>query len=332
VKVSELGEFGLIDLINELVSGQTGEHASSRKGLLLGIGDDTAAWKCRGKIQLATTDTLVQDVHFKLEHISWPELGYKSIAVNLSDIAAMGGIPQYALISICLPGDTDVKNIQDLYQGMLNISDKYNTAIVGGNITSAEKVTINVTIHGYCDNGILTRSSARPGDKIAVTGYTGLSRAGLIITEQDMKIDPAAQAIFRKAQNQPEPRIEYGQLLAKAGVKTAIDISDGLISDLKHICNSSQVSAGIDMKSVPVHPLLKKYFKDDCISLALSGGEDYELLFTAGANVMNKVKSKLSENVFIIGAIEKGNTGTVSILDDNGENIYLQESGWDHFK
>ena len=131
MKVSELGEFGLIDLINRLVSRHSGKQSGSDKGLLLGIGDDTAAWKCRGKIQLATTDTLVQDVHFIRENTGWEELGYKSIAINLSDIAAMGGTPQYALVSLCVPGDLDVDDIEKLYRGMLNISDKYHTVIAG---------------------------------------------------------------------------------------------------------------------------------------------------------------------------------------------------------
>jgi thiamine-monophosphate kinase len=332
VKVSELGEFGLIDLIDEMVGRKVADRAGYGKELLLGIGDDTAAWKCKGKTQLATTDTLVQDVHFKLERISWEELGYKSIAVNLSDIAAMGGIPQYALVSICLPGDTDVENIRELYRGMLDVSDKYKTIIAGGNITSSDRLIINVTIYGYTDNGILTRSSAKPGDKIAVTGFTGLSRAGLRIMKQPMEMDHETLILLRKAQNQPEPRLEFGQILAKAGVKTAIDISDGLVADLQHICSSSKVSARIDLASVPVHPLLKQYFKDDCVSMILAGGEDYELLFTASDHIMNKVKNRMPDNVFIIGTIQTGDAGTVDVLDNKGNKVSLKESGWDHFK
>jgi thiamine-monophosphate kinase len=331
VKVSELGEFGLIDLINKLVSRQDKEQAGSDKALLLGIGDDTAAWECRGKIQLATTDTLVQDVHFIPEYIKWEELGYKSIAVNLSDIAAMGGIPQYALVSLCVPGDFDVDSIEILYRGMLDISNKYNTVIAGGNITSSDKLVINITVYGYTDNTILSRSSARPGDKIAVTGYTGLAKAGLMMAKHGLKIDEVAQALFRKAWNLPEPRIESGRKLTECGVSTAIDISDGLIADLKQICRSSRVSARIELDSIPVHPMLKQYFSDDYISMALAGGEDYELLFTAGDNIIEKVKTMLPDNIFIIGNIEAGNAGTVDIYDNRGDKIYIEDSGWDHF-
>jgi thiamine-monophosphate kinase len=331
VKVSELGEFGLIDLINRLVSSQAKKHAGSNNELLLGIGDDAAAWECRGKVQLATTDTLVQDVHFIPKYISWEELGYKSIAVNLSDIAAMGGIPQYALVSLCVPGDFKVDSIEKLYRGMLDISNKYNTVIAGGNVTSLDKLVINVTIHGYTDNEILTRSSARPGDKIAITGYTGLAKAGLITAKQCLKIDEVAQALFRKAWNQPKPGIEFGRILAERGVKTAIDISDGLIADLKQICRDSRVSARIELDSIPRHPMLKQNFPDDYISMALTGGEDYELLFTADDNIMEKVKTKLPDNVFIIGTIETGNAGAVNISDSKGAKIYIGDSGWDHF-
>jgi thiamine-monophosphate kinase len=331
VKVSELGEFGLINLINRLVSRQNRKSVKADKALLLGIGDDTATWKCRGKIQLATTDTLVQDVHFLPEYISWEELGYKSIAVNLSDIAAMGGTPQYALVSLCVPGDLDVDSIEKLYRGMLNIGDKYNTVIAGGNITSSDKLVINVTVCGFTDNKILTRSSARPGDKIAVTGYTGLAKAGLMIAKHNLKIDAEAQAVFSRAWNRPEPRIEFGRALTECGVSTAIDISDGLIADLKHICRSSGVCARIDLDSIPVHTLLKQYFPDDYISMTLAGGEDYELLFTAGDNTMKKVKARMADNVYIIGTIETGNAGNVDIFDSKGNKINIEDSGWDHF-
>jgi thiamine-monophosphate kinase len=331
VKVSELGEFGLIDLINRLVSRQNKENAGSHKSLLLGIGDDTAAWECQGKIQLATTDTLVQDVHFLPEYISWEELGYKAIAVNLSDIAAMGGTPQYALVSLCIPGNFNVESIEKLYRGMLNIGVKYDTVIAGGNITSADKLVINVTVHGYTNNKVLSRSSARPGDKIAVTGYTGLAKAGLMIAKHNLKIDAEAQALFNRAWNRPEPRIEFGRTLTECGVSTAIDISDGLIADLKHICRSSQVNARIELDSIPIHTLLKQYFPDDYISMTLAGGEDYELLFTVNDNIMKNVKTRLADNIFIIGNIETGNDGTVDIFDNKGDKVDIEDSGWDHF-
>jgi thiamine-monophosphate kinase len=331
VKVSELGEFGLIDLINSLVSQQTGKQAIPDNDLILGIGDDTAAWECRGKIQLTTTDTLVQNVHFLPEYITWEELGYKSIAVNFSDIAAMGGTPQYALVSLCVPGDLNVNSIEKLYRGMLDIGGKYNTVIAGGNITSSDILVINITVCGFTDNKILTRSTAGAGDKICITGYTGLAKAGLMTAKHKLKIDTQAQALFSRAWNRPEPRLEFGRALIECGVSTAIDISDGLIADLKHICRSSRVSARIDLDSVPVHPMLKQYFPDDCISMALAGGEDYELLFTAGDNIMKKLKTRLADNIFIIGSIETGSPGTVNIFDGKGAKINIEESGWDHF-
>lgn len=332
MKVSEIGEFGTIDVIDDLIRSETRIANSAGKDLLIGIGDDTAVWKCRGKMQLATTDVLVQDVHFSLEHISWDELGYKAIAVNLSDIAAMGGTPQYALISLCLPGNTDVDDVKKLYHGMLQITNRFDTLITGGNIASAEKITINVTIHGYAGNRILTRSAAFPGDTIAITGPTGLSRAGLMALQSQMMMEPRALKLLRAAHNRPEPKIEFGRMLTGLGVKAAIDISDGLVADLKHVCRLSNVSARIEMEKVPLHELLKQYFHSDAVPLALAGGEDYELLFTAPDKVMKKVKSKLPGNSFTIGTIEAGVPGTVHIVDSSGNEISLEESGWDHFR
>jgi thiamine-monophosphate kinase len=332
MKISDTGEFGLIDIINDLISRNTKTAPGSAKELLIGIGDDTAAWKCRGRIQLSTTDILVQDVHFDLAYTGWDELGHKSIAINLSDIAAMGGIPQYALVSLSLPGDTEVEDIKSLYSGMLELCNRYNVTIAGGNIASADKIIVNITLYGYTDNTVLTRSSAHPGDKIAITGFTGLSKAGMIALQRNMKMEPAAMEILRRSHNSPEPRIEFGKVLAECGVKAAIDVSDGLIADLKHICDASKASALINMEKMPVHDLLRQYFKDDAISLALTGGEDYELLFTGGDRIMDKVKGRLPEDIHVIGSIESGLPGDIKIIDEKGDRMNIKDSGWDHFR
>ena len=172
MKVSELGEFGLIELLADIVDKAKNPENASWQQVLIGIGDDAAAWQGDSSIQLATTDSLVQGTHFDLNITSWEELGWKAIAVNLSDIAAMGGIPEYALVSLALPGDLETDCISSLYQGMAQIANQFGVAIAGGNVSSASTAMINVTVLGSLeDKSMLTRSAAMHGDLVAVTGY-----------------------------------------------------------------------------------------------------------------------------------------------------------------
>ena len=285
MKVSELGEFGLIDLLAKMVKGSPVSQAS-RQQLILGIGDDAAAWHGDASTQLATVDSFIQDVHFSLDTASWNEVGWKALAVNLSDIAAMGGIPAYALVSLDLPGHTEVEDVTAMYGGMVELAQQFGVVIAGGDTSSAPLVAITITVLGSTGSrskNILTRSGAEPGEKVAVTGHLGAAAAGLEMLGGKLKLDSEAVTCLRKAFLRPYPRIAEGQLLVERGVKTAIDISDGLISDLKHICKSSQVGARIEVDRLPIEPVVRANFGDKSLELALSGGEDYELLFTASA-------------------------------------------------
>ncbi|HEX7363896.1 MAG TPA: thiamine-phosphate kinase, partial [Dehalococcoidia bacterium] len=333
MNVSELGEFGLIELLAEIVDRTKNSKDASWQRLLIGIGDDAAAWQVDGGIQLATTDSLVQDTHFDPNIITWEELGWKAIAVNLSDIAAMGGVPKYALISLALPGDLETNNVSSLYQGMAQIASRFGVAIVGGNIASANKTIINVTVLGSLESApALTRSAAVPGDRIAVTGYLGLSAAGLRMLKQNLKFDAETAQLLRQAHSKPMPRVDEGQILLRHGVKAAMDISDGLIADLTHICQASKVSARINQNKLLIHPALKNNFKSDFLQLVLSGGEDYELLFTASNQVINRVKKAVSCPVTIIGEITGEKPWHVNLVDDNGRSFPRQKAGWEHFK
>jgi len=333
MNVSELGEFGLIELLADIVDKTKNPKDTSWQRLLNGIGDDAAAWQVDGAVQLATTDSLVQDTHFDLNIVTWEELGWKAIAVNLSDIAAMGGAPKYALISLALPGDLETDNVSSLYQGMAQIANRFGVAIVGGNIASADKTTINVTVLGSLESAsALTRSAAVPGDRIAVTGYLGLSAAGLRMLKQHLKIDAETSQLLRQAHLKPMPRIDEGQILLYHGVKAAIDTSDGLIADLTHICQASKVSALINQKALLIHPALKNNFKSDYLQLALTGGEDYELLFTASNQVIAQIKRAVSCPVTVIGDITQGKPGQVTLFDADGRIIPWQKAGWEHFK
>ena len=333
MKVSELGEFGLIELLADIVDRTKNPQDSSWQRLLIGIGDDAAAWQGDSSIQLATTDSLIQDTHFDLNITTWEELGWKAIAVNLSDIAAMGGIPKYALISLALPGELETDCISSLYQGMAQIANQFGVAIIGGNIASASRTMITVTVLGSLESkSALTRSAAVPGDQVAVTGYTGLSAAGLKMLKQKLSFDAETSRLLRRAHLQPTPRINEGQVLLRHGVRAAIDISDGLIADLTHICKASKVSARINKDSVPIHPILQSNFKSDCQQLALSGGDDYELLFTASSQIINQVKQAISCPMTVIGEITKGTPGQVTLIDAAGKSIPWRQGGWEHFK
>jgi len=333
MKVSELGEFGLIKLLADIVDKTKNPQDASWQRLLIGIGDDTAAWKGDDNIQLTTTDSLVQDTHFDLNIITWEELGWKAIAVNLSDISAMGGIPEYALISLALPGELATDCVSNLYKGMAKIASRFGVAIIGGNIASASKTMISVTVLGNLESdSMLTRSAAAPGDQVAVTGCLGLSAAGLKMLEQKLSFDAETTQLLREAHLTPMPRIDEGQILLHRGVKAAIDISDGLLADLTHICQASKVSARIRQNELPIHPVLKKNFKSDCLQLASSGGEDYELLFTAGSQIINRLKKTMPCPVTVIGEITEGKPGQVTLIDADGKTIPWQKAGWEHFK
>ena len=332
MKVAELGEFGLIDLLAKMVSSSQNKQLTSWQQLIVGIGDDAAAWYSDASTQLATVDTLIENVHFSLKTASWNELGWKALAINLSDIAAMGGVPRYALVSLALPGHTDVDDVATLYKGMIELAQQFEVAIVGGNISRASVVSITITVLGDTRNKcMLTRSAAKPGDKIAVTGYLGAAAAGLEMLTDKLQFDPEVTAYLRGAFLRPLPRIAEGQLLIEQGVKAAIDISDGLISDLDHICKASQVGARVEIDRLPIHPMVKDKLGDKSLELALSGGEDYELLFTAGAEVIDKVKGAAPCPVTVIGEIVADKTGTVILVDINGNPFTLHKAGWEHF-
>ncbi|HEY42119.1 MAG TPA: thiamine-phosphate kinase [Dehalococcoidia bacterium] len=331
MKVSELGEFGLIDRLAEMVNSTRGEQGSN---LIIGIGDDTAAWQCDGAVQLATVDSLVEDVHFSLITASWEEVGWKSLAVNLSDIAAMGGQPEYALVSLGLPGDTDVEDVTSLYQGMISLAGEFQVRIVGGNIVSAPQLVINVTVFGSAisRDSLLTRSAACTGEKVAVTGPLGAAAAGVEMLGKGQKFEPQVTAALRKALLRPVPRVPEGQLLVENGVKAAIDISDGLIADLQHICQASRVGARIEADLVPVAPAVKSSFGERALELALTGGEDYELLFTASTGYMEKISKTFSCPIYVIGEVISDDKRRVQVVDSSGNPVSLSGKGWDHFR
>ena len=333
MKLYELGELGLINLIREVTDKAKRPQSHSGQKLLVGIGDDASAWQNDGNIQLVTTDSLVENVHFDLDIISWEELGWKSLVVSLSDIAAMGGLPEYALVSLALPPHIEVDNIYQFYTSITQVADQFHTIICGGDIVAAPNVLITTTVFGYSNlKSILLRSAASPGEQIAVTGYLGLSSAGLEALKNKINLDDETSSNLRRGHFKPIPRIQEGQTLLQHGIRCAIDISDGLISDLEHICEASGVSATVKIDQVPVHPIVRENFPN-YERFALHGGEDYELLFTGGKDLIHHIKQLLDCPVTVIGDIrEKSLSGKVSLIDGNGDTIPYEIAGWEHFR
>ena len=334
MKVSELGEFGLIDLLAKMVYRAQDKQIAPYQQLIIGIGDDAAAWHGDASTQLATVDSFIQDVHFSLDITPWKELGWKALAINLSDIAAMGGVPKYVLVSLALPDHTEVDDVTAFYQGMIELAQQFGVAIVGGDTSSSPLVAINITVLGSAKNNgkhILTRSGAKADDKVAVTGYLGAASAGWEMLTKGLQFDPEATAYLKRAFLHPYPRIAEGQLLVDHGVKTAIDISDGLVSDLNQICKVSQVSARIEVDRVPIQPTVKANFGDRALELALSGGEDYELLFTASTEGIDKIKARAPCPITVIGEIVADKAGKITLVDSQGNPFIISRKGWEHF-
>ena len=334
MQVQELGEFGVIALLNEMVvNGRGGPNNGATFGyrLLVDTGDDTAAWHTGPATELCTTDTVVEGVHFTPQTTPWHDLGWKSLASNISDIAAMGGLPLYALVTLGLPAETEIDDLKELYRGLLEISNEYGVEIVGGDLVRSPVVFITVALTGVQARQSMLRTTANPGDKLAVTGYVGGSGGGLKLMQQSSKSSLEAAEYLCKVHRRPVPDVAAGQILIDSGVVTAMDISDGLADDLSKLCLSSGVSARILSDQIPAHPLLKKTFPKQYLDLALNGGEDYKLLFAAPQAVMELVMPQLPEGASVIGDIIGGEPGRVIIVDSSGTETIATRHGWDHF-
>jgi thiamine-monophosphate kinase len=331
MKAEELGEFGLIDLLAKMIR-DAGVDQFGPEQPVIGIGDDAAAWCGDTSIQLATVDTMAQGVHFTPETTTWKELGWKSIAINLSDIAAMGGVPRYTLVALALPEDTPVATVREIYEGMIEIARQYKLAIVGGNISRLPKISMTITVLGSSpENKILRRSTAKPGDVIAVTGYPGSAGGGREMLAKKLKFKLETAKCLKDAFLHPMPRISEGQMLVRQGITTAIDISDGLFADLRHICKASQVGARVHIDRLPIHETLKGCYGEKAMELVLAGGEDYELIFTGSNKVVERVKREMACPVTIIGEITANEAGQIDLLNAKGNSVKVKKTGWSHF-
>ncbi len=337
--VQDVGEFELIDLLESSIRQRNSARVAAlrERGIevTLGIGDDAAAWTQPAMTVVSTTDTMVDGVHFTANTTGWHDLGWKAMASNLSDVAAMGCAPTLALVTLGLRGDIPVGGLEAMYSGMMDACESGGCAIAGGDIVRSDALFVTVALQGVAPQNaaLLTRGAASEGDALAVTGYLGSSAGGLrlLLDPDDAPvISQEARAHLTSAHNRPTPRIHAGQTLRKLGVRCAMDVSDGLIADVEKLCVASGVSASIDIDAVPVHPYLKEAFPDSWRELALTGGEDYELVFTADQDTMRAVVNELGDPVTVIGRIERGD-GSVSVEDASGRSVPFAGTGWDHF-
>jgi thiamine-monophosphate kinase len=331
VKLSEIGEFRMVELIAEAIRRERDDNAAAWQNLVIGIGDDAAAWRDDSSMQLATVDSLVQGVHFSPGRASPEDLGWKALAVNLSDIAAMGGIPTYALVYLGLPADTESDDVISIYRGMSVLARQFGVAIIGGDTDRLPQMVITITVLGKAPNGqLLRRSNAKAGDLVAVTGYLGSAAGGFTLLNENRKINAGDRTYLRNAFLRPVPRVKEGRILVESGILTAMDISDGLISDLGHICRASEVGAVVHAAQIPVAgELMANFSPAEFNVLAMSGGEDYELLFTGSPSDIEKVRKLSTRPVTVIGEIIAGSG--VIVVDENGSPLTLKHKGWEHF-
>lgn len=324
----------MIEMIAALIEKERGTGNASWRNVIAGVGDDCAVWKGDLSNQYAKVDCQVEGVHFDLELISWEDLGWKSLAVNLSDIAAMGGIPSFALVSLGLPMDTNVEDVVSLYRGILDLAALTGMAVVGGNLSSAPVKFVDINVIGKAGNpegSYLSRYQAQVGDQIAVTGWLGSAAAGFEMLKKKMAFTLTEECL-RQAFTRPEPRLKEGLLLVEKGVRTGIDISDGLVADLGHICKASRVSAEIQLERLPIRPETRQRFGAQAEEMALAGGEDYQLLVTAPPGIIAEAQLVTDYPLSVIGEIIAWREQAVKVIDTEGREYRPEHTGWDHFK
>ncbi len=339
--------------------GEIGEHTLLRhlrsripldESLVVGVGDDAAVVETIGKT-IVTTDALVEDVHFSLDWMPPRMLGRKAIATNVSDVAAMGGVPRHAVVSLCLPSSLEMGFVDGLYDGLLERSAEIGIAIVGGNVSATSgPLVVAVTLLGYCESPVL-RSGARPGDRLVVTGYLGMAAAGLRLLSQGGRLgeegeiestgiwvkssSPAVERCL-KAQLDPEPPWAFARSLAEQGmVHAAIDLSDGLSGDLLALCEESGVAAVVEVASLPMHADVLAFERSrggDPVQYALHGGEDYQLLAAVPAEQISgivELAGVWNVHLTVIGEIVAG-TPAVNVVSE-GQRRALEPASFQHF-
>ena len=348
MEIKQLGEFGLIDHL-------TKDIKTKNTSTIKGVGDDCAVMHYGDKETLVSTDMLMEGVHFDLTYVDMNHLGYKSAMVNISDIFAMGGTPRQMTVSIALSKRFNVEDLEAFYDGLRMACDKWNVDIVGGDTTaSMTGLAISITIIGDADReDIIYRSGAKDTDLICVSGNLGAAYCGLQLLEREKTVyyqqlqearkknkdaviefqpDFSGREYLLERQLQPEARGDIMQALRNASIRptSMIDISDGLSSELMHICKQSNTGCRLFEKEIPIDyqtAVTAEEMNMNLVTCALNGGEDYELLFTCPIGDYEKVKKM--DDIRIIGHITKPELGTILVTRD-GQEFELKAQGWQH--
>ncbi|QJD98366.1 thiamine-phosphate kinase [Mucilaginibacter robiniae] len=336
--INELGEFGLISHLTKNIK-------LRNTSTLKGVGDDAAVLDAAGKKILVSTDMLLEGIHFDLAYTPLKHLGYKAIQVNLSDICAMNALPTQVTVSIGMSSKYTLEAIEELYEGMYLACNQYNVDIVGGDTTSSKQgLVISVTVIGYADEDtIVYRNTAEEGDLICVSGDLGGAYTGLQLLEREKLIylenpniqpDLEGKDYIIERQLKPEARKDIIELLKSVKVKPTamIDVSDGLASEVLHICTQSNKGCQLYEEKIPIDPMTydtAREFNLDPTVCALSGGEDYELLFTVKQADYDKIKHDV--DISIIGYITEPSAGR-NLISKSGQVHELKAQGWNAFK
>ncbi len=335
-EIASLGEFGLIEHLTRNIELQ---NASS----VLGVGDDAAVIDHFGKQTVITTDMLIEGVHFDLAYTPLRHLGYKSVIVNLSDVYAMNAIPTQLLLSLGISNRFSVEALDEFYEGVYAACSRYDVDLVGGDTTSSQKgFIISVTAIGEVSPGkFVKRSTARKGDLLCVSGDLGAAYVGLLFLEREKKIfmespgvqpDLEGESYVIGRMLKPEARKDIIEFLAKQEIMptSMMDISDGLSSEILHICQDSNLGCVLYEEKIPVHEEMRRAafkFEIDPTACALSGGEDYELLFTVAQDDYEKLVQ--SEQISVVGYMTDPEQGAL-ILTKGGGKHPITAQGWNH--
>lgn len=333
-ELSELGEFGLIDLLTKNIS-------LENKSSLYGVGDDAAVIDNKGKLTLVSTDLLVEGVHFDLSYTPLRHLGYKAAVVNISDIVAMNGTARQLLVGLSVSNRFPVEALEELYAGIRQACKVYHVDLVGGDTTSSVRgLFLSITVIGDADPGdVVYRNTARENDLICVSGDLGGAYMGLLLLEREkaafqgdpnMQPDLEGYDYILERQLKPEPRSDITRVLKESHVKPTamIDISDGLGSEILHICKGSKLGCRIYEEKIPIDATtinMAEVFNISHWTAALNGGEDYELLFTIDQKDFEKVR--LIPGISVIGHMTEESLGAHLIATD-GALVEIMAQGW----
>jgi thiamine-monophosphate kinase len=338
-ELSDLGEFGLIKRLTEKF---TLQNDNSIKG----VGDDAAVIKIsEEEVQLVSTDTLVEGIHFNLMYMPLKHLGYKAVAVNVSDICAMNGTAEQITVSLAVSNRFPLEALEELYDGIRAACDHYKVDLIGGDTTSSQSgMILTITVLGRAQKeNVVYRSGAMEFDLLVVSGDLGAAYMGLQILEREKQVYMANPEIqpdldghdyIIHRQLKPEARVDVIKYLKELGVKptSMIDISDGLASEILHLCEQSNVGCHVYDEKIPIDGQTSMEaidFNLDPVTCALNGGEDYELLFTIGQDDFEKIKG--NPHMTVIGHMTNASEG-IYFIDKNGSAVPLRAQGWDHMQ